>query len=129
MHSKSSPMSGKRQLSRRDNTDGRRWCFPELFLFNLKWIREQPCWKCCTLGGNDISSLYTEYSIPSPRVYRGSSTASAIHTVTKAASCNTLKSGNALLELSKCSFRIIFLCSFKVQTEPETNESSGKHRG
>lgn len=68
---------------------------PEVFLFNLKWIREHSGCKCCTLGGNDISALYTKYSIPSPRVYKGSTT--AIHTVIKAASCNTLKSGNALL--------------------------------
>lgn len=73
--------------------------FPEEFLFNLKWIREHFGRKCCTLGGSDISALYTKYSIPSsPRVYKGSSAASAIHTVIKAASCNTLKSGNALLE-------------------------------
>lgn len=72
---------------------------PQEFLFNLKWIREHSGHKCCTLGGSDISALYTKYSIPSSsRVYKGSSAASAIHTVIKAASCDTLKSGNALLE-------------------------------
>lgn len=72
--------------------------FPEVLPFNLKWIREHSGRKCCALGSNDISALYTKYSIPSPRVYKGSSAASALYTVIKAAACNTLKSGNAPLE-------------------------------
>jgi len=70
----------------------------EVFIFNLKWIREHSECKCCTLSSNDISTMYTAHYISTLCTsYEGFTAASGIYTVIKALPCNKLKCVNALL--------------------------------
>lgn len=70
----------------------------EVFLLNLKWIREHSEWKCCTLSSNDISTMYTAHYISSLCTsYEGFGAASGIYTAIKASCCNKLEGVNALL--------------------------------
>lgn len=69
----------------------------EVFIFNLKWIREHSECKCCTLSSSNISTLCTAYYIPSLcAASEGFSAAPGIYTVIKPSCCNTLRSVNAL---------------------------------
>lgn len=64
----------------------------EVFIFNLKWIREHSECKCCTLSSNDISTMYTAYYVSSLCTpYEGFSSASGIYAVIKASCRNKLK--------------------------------------
>lgn len=73
----------------------------EVFIFNLKWIREHSECKCCTLSSSNISTLCTAYYIPSLcAASEGFSAAPGIYTVIKPSCCNTLKSVNALFYIA-----------------------------
>lgn len=89
---KKNPNKPNNTLMRKDSI------ITEVFIFNLKWIREHSECKCCTLRSDDISAMYTAYCFSSLSTSYGSfSAASSISTVIKASLCNKLTSVNAIL--------------------------------